>query len=111
MMNSRIPTDEIFEYLANSRRRYLLQVLADQERCTINELTTYIAKREVDESREGYIDHQRSIAISLVHNHLPRLADGNIIEYDHSSKEVARTERFDAIKPFLENIDGTVATI
>lgn len=111
MENSHPTIDEIFAYIADSRRRYLLRVLAQQERCTVGELTAYIAKREADESEQEYIDHRRYIAISLVHNHLPRLANDALIEYNHSRKEVVRTDRFDAIQPVLENMYDIIAPI
>lgn len=84
--------DEIHFLLAKSRRRYVLKYLLDNEHGNARE----IASKIDGETRE--------IHISLVHNHLPRLADHSIIEYDHRNGDFARADGFNELRPIVEQV-------
>ena len=94
--------------LAESKRRYLLYLLAENQEGNIEDLITQITAWEHGE-RVDVIDKdtRQRVYVSLVHNHLPRLADYDIIEYDLRSGDIVLDEGFDDIKPLLEQFKQT----
>ncbi|OAQ52733.1 hypothetical protein HTG_10425 [Natrinema mahii] len=75
-----VPT-ECYEILRHPRRLRLLEILGSHEtRLSLSELTTALIERA---ATDGHVDRRRrEVRISLVHNHLPRLADYDILEWD-----------------------------
>lgn len=47
--------------------------------------------------------------LELVHNHLPRLVEHDIVEWDRRSGDVVRSERYDAMARYLEPLAGAEA--
>ena len=96
------------ELLANTRRRYLLYQLVESGPRNVEELSTQIAAWENESSLSSVSreDHQQ-VYISLVHNHLPRLADYDIIDYDIRSGDVVCSDGFDDIQKLLEQFRQT----
>ena len=94
--------------LAQSERRYLLYQLAEREDVRLEDVVTQIAAWEHDE-RAGQIDRdtRQRVYVSLVHNHLPRLADYEIIDYDLRSGDVVLTDGFEDVRPLLEQFRQT----
>ena len=94
--------------LAEPERRLLLYEVADNRTATLEELVDRIAalERGVNASALDTETRQR-VYVSLVHNHLPRLADYDIIEYDLRSGDIVFAEGFDDIKPLLEQFRTT----
>lgn len=77
---SEIPT-EWYETLRHPRRIRLLEALRSGESpFTLAELTGAVARQEADDEADGQLYHE--VRISLVHNHLPRLAEYGILEWD-----------------------------
>ncbi|TYL40087.1 hypothetical protein CV102_00455 [Natronococcus pandeyae] len=77
---SEIPA-EWYETLRHPRRIRLLEVLRSGESpFTLTELTGAVARQEADDEADGQLYHE--VRISLVHNHLPRLAEYGILEWD-----------------------------
>lgn len=77
---SEIPT-EWYEILRHPRRIRLLEALRSGESSfTLTELTGAVARREADDEADGQLYHE--VRISLVHNHLPRLAECGILVWD-----------------------------
>ncbi|MEY7849439.1 hypothetical protein AB7C87_09625 [Natrarchaeobius sp. A-rgal3] len=94
--------------LAESERRYLLYLLAEDRGANIEEFISQVAAWELDEPTAAIGKETRQrIYVSLVHNHLPRLADYDIIEYDLRSGDIVLDEGFDDIKPLLEQFRQT----
>lgn len=91
-MNQPEPSlDTVFGLLANRRRRYVLYYLADEDEETVvrvEEVAAQIAswEREWNATASEDAAARRTVRIDLHHNHLPRLDDAGLIEYD------ARTE-------------------
>lgn len=79
--------DRLFDLLSDRRRRYLFSYLRDRpdEVVAFDDLVSALAEREAH--HDGYAD-DRTIAISLIHDHLPRFADAAIIEYDRAERTV-----------------------
>ena len=96
--------------LAESERRYVLYQLANREQAHIEDLVTQIAAWEHEEPTEAIDRETRQyVYVSLVHNHLPRLADYDIIDYDLRSGDIVLDHGFDDIKPLLEQFRQTEA--
>ncbi|MXV63611.1 ArsR family transcriptional regulator [Natronorubrum sp. JWXQ-INN-674] len=75
-----VPT-ECYDVLRHPRRLRLLEVLGThQTRLSLTELTTAIVENEQFDVSNGQARHQ--VRISLVHNHLPRLAEYDIVDWD-----------------------------
>ncbi len=96
--------DTIYELLSESRRRYILYYLLDSEHANIDGVALQIAAEEQDKAIELVSeDEKETITISLIHNHLPRLADHGIITYDHRSGDFVSGENFDMIRVTIEH--------
>ncbi|MDS0473895.1 ArsR family transcriptional regulator [Natrinema sp. 1APR25-10V2] len=72
---------ECYEILRHPRRLRLLEVLGTQEtRLTVSELTTELLERTATDTSTGQARHD--VRISLVHNHLPRLEEYDIVDWN-----------------------------
>jgi hypothetical protein len=108
MTQTSSPMDVACSLLAESERRYLLYQLATERRGNLDELVSEIAIWELEEGEATTdTDLQQQIYVSLVHNHLPRLADHGIIEYDLRSGDVVLGDGFDEIRPLLAQFKQT----
>lgn len=91
--------DDLFGLLADHRRRSVLRCLAAREGSEpigIGTLTDRV-------STEGTTDDtDERIRIQLHHNHLPRLADHGIIEYDPARGRITPARDLTPLLPYLE---------
>ncbi|WP_137283642.1 DUF7344 domain-containing protein [Halorussus salinisoli] len=78
--------DELFEVLADGHRRHVLGYLTgiDDEVAAFSELVEHVADNLAEETTD---DHER-VAMNLHHNHIPKLEDANVVEYDLRSETV-----------------------
>jgi len=77
---SDVPT-ECYEILRHPRRLRILEVLGTRgARLSLPELTTELIDRTEPSRSNGRARHD--VRISLVHNHLPRLVDYEIVDWD-----------------------------
>ena len=78
--------DALFEALADAQRRRILAYLdaTDDDVAAYSDLIEHVAD---DSAGESTTDRDR-IAVSLHHNHLPKLADVGVVEYDARSETV-----------------------
>lgn len=89
--------DRIFDLLASRRRRYVLYHLdeTDTDVVTLDEVAERVAawERKWDglDDRERD-DHREHVRVALHHNHLPRLANAGLIDYDARSHTVRSWE-------------------
>lgn len=86
---------ELFEVLSHPHRRQVLTKLAAHD------------DRERDEFEIGELrgdDVHDDVTISLVHNHLPRLADSGFIAFGRERRVVTRGHRFHEIEPLIDII-------
>jgi hypothetical protein len=88
--------DELFELLSHKYRRYILLTLATPDDRTDEpvEMTLFAGNDEPDILR-----------IELRHNHLPKLDDAGLVDWDPEAETLAHGPRFEAVEPFLELID------
>lgn len=88
--------DEVYSALSNERRRQVLSVLIREPAPIDTEtLARQVTVQEAcDNSKMVTEESITQVHISLHHNHLPKLADLDLIAYDHEKKtveEVANT--------------------
>lgn len=90
--------DEVFRVLADRRRRYVLYYFeeTDETVASLTELTDQLLTwenewRDTDTVPDS--QHRKKLRIELHHNHLPRLADTKLIEYDARSETVRQAEK------------------
>ena len=103
--------DTIYSLLGKSRRRYLLYQLLDREHGNVEELSLQIAAWEAEDSMEAVDEEFRQrVYVSLVHNHLPRLADHGVVDYDLRSGDVVKRDGFADLEPILEQFRQTEST-
>ena len=106
MVGPSIDFDTVLELSRTEHRRIVLGLLAGHGRTlTINDLTKAIVKHNhgipvSDASAELF----ESIAIELVHVHVPKLADHGLVEYDHERRLVEPTALFEQLEPELSVI-------
>ncbi|TYL35996.1 hypothetical protein CV102_24915 [Natronococcus pandeyae] len=99
----RSPIDELLSALSHRRRRDVLYALSENEVTDVDSLATTIAAREADLPPEQIDDDEREpVLIDLYHNHLPKLADHNLVEYDSRSGAVRWTPLSDDLEQILE---------
>ncbi|WP_458209292.1 DUF7344 domain-containing protein [Haladaptatus sp. NG-SE-30] len=84
--------DTTFEILANRERRKILGYLSEipGRTATVDELTELL--RRTDESTARPTDDP---SITLVHAHLPKLADVGVIEYENRIVRYRQDDRLD----------------
>ena len=89
---ARLTEQDLHRLLSSERRRILLDVLGERPTpVDVEELALAIAEREggTDSARSDDVER---ITISLHHHHLPRLADGGVVEYSPASNRVESFE-------------------
>ncbi|WP_312909593.1 DUF7344 domain-containing protein [Natronosalvus caseinilyticus] len=79
--------------LANPRRRRLLTTLTERGQDTVEGLAEAVARREcLPDDAEDRRRARRDVHVSLVHVHLPMLADHGLVEYDRGEGDVVLLE-------------------
>jgi len=83
--------DDVFSLLADQRRRLLLSVMRSYgEEVTLPDAAEEVAARETgDTVRNISAEHVTEVYLSLYHDHLPRLVDAGLLEYDQERDLVA----------------------
>ena len=83
--------DEVFELLADRRRRLVIYVLAEQpgRAMAFDDLVDAVVELAADLGGRPWIDEKRDdLAAELYQHHLPKLADAGLLEYDVRSRTV-----------------------
>ncbi|WP_255194661.1 DUF7344 domain-containing protein [Natronobeatus ordinarius] len=105
-----IDDDELFDALADSRRRQLLVELLTHNPQHVPELSRKsqeIAKAD-EKLFQQHLSSSRTIPgvdeglLRLHYIHLPKLADYGFIEWDRNTHVVTKGPRFDEMRPLLE---------
>ncbi|NGM69667.1 hypothetical protein G6M89_11725 [Natronolimnobius sp. AArcel1] len=96
--------DHTYKLLSNARRRQLLYLLVEPGQWTVDTLARRLTAWEQDTPAPAVTETQKSqVKATLVHNHLPRLADHDTIEYDADKETVAPGERFNDVRSFIDH--------
>jgi len=89
----------VFKLLSHHRRRIAVQYLATQAGTTsVSDVADQIALLEGEHTHDRY----ERICTSLVHTHLPMLADAGAIEYDRDRQVVELGDQATDMLPYLE---------
>ena len=102
-----LTTDQVFELLADARRRNAVAALREVDGgTTLGELAETTAARVDDVGRAAVTtDRRERIAVSLHHCHLPKLADAGVVEYDPDESRVVPTETAAELEPYFDVIE------
>jgi len=98
---TRLADDQFYQVLASSHRRRLLYYLLENEESTLSELTSVLSGWELTPAKPMQTSADRSeIRLYLRHNHLPRLDDADLVEYDGETGTV----RLESLHPQVRDI-------
>lgn len=98
--------DTILDLCSDHHRRIVLAVLLHEGRSlTVNDVTKTIARRShhasiVDVSEEEL----KGVRLSLLHTHLPKLAERSLVAYDPERQLVEPTAELEALAPQLSAV-------
>lgn len=103
-----IDTDEIFELLANERRRMLLTCLQDHDPpLALADVAQELAVREYDVPLDEIpAEAVENLYMALYHSHIPKLNAYGVVAHDQEEDIVALTERVTLLQPYLELADA-----
>lgn len=88
-LSPRLAEDQFYQALASTQRRRLLYCLVENGENTVGDLASVLSGWEVTATGTMYTQSDRSaIVLQLLHNHLPRLDDADLIAYDADAKTV-----------------------
>lgn len=94
-----------FDLVTNDYRRSIVSILHEtsplsRERLTVRLATREAGLRDDTENRDSVRTTRRRIRVALHHNHLPKLDDMGVIDYD--DELVAATPELDILVDHLE---------
>lgn len=97
--------DIIYDVLRHSTRRKTVAILNGTDEITRDRLTALLAAAEANDADAENV--RRHVRLKLHHNHLPRLADAGLIEYNEET--VTATPRLETVAQSLPlpSIDQT----
>ena len=107
--------DEVFELLDRERRRYALYHLAEAEGpVRVEELAEQVAAWEHGTSTDGVPEEAfEDVTLTLVHQHLPKAARAEFVEYDREENVVRLSgspAEFDVVLSVAKAIDQPAET-
>lgn len=94
---------ELFTMLGNDRRRETIEYVATDGEVTVSDVAEHIAERTDGDGA------YRSVYVSLLQNHLPKLAETGILDYDSGDGTVAPGPNFGVATARLEQGESTAA--
>lgn len=101
-----LPEAQIYEILANRRRREAIRYLSDNSSngsLSLRELSETIAARETGQSPPPQ-DIRESVYSSLKQTHLPKLEELGVVRYDRDACEVQLRARVRDLNVYMEVI-------
>ncbi|WP_254864067.1 DUF7344 domain-containing protein [Halovivax gelatinilyticus] len=99
-----LTADTILELLANRRRRYLLYGLRGRtEPVELSRLAETVAgwEHNVPPDEVAQNDY-KSVYVSSVQCHVPKLADAGVVDHDTENHSVILSDTFEQLEPYLE---------
>ncbi|MGM0448881.1 MAG: DUF7344 domain-containing protein [Methanobacteriota archaeon] len=103
-----LPEGEIFELLANRRRRFAIHALKRAGGpMDVADLSTRVTawERGVDPETIGY-DDRRNVHTVLTRTHLPKLDERGVVDYDAEAKVVKPTPTLEDLDVYIEVLRG-----
>lgn len=99
---------ELHQILSNERRRELIREVVENEdrELTISELSERLAAQEsgIDPAPRKV---RHSVYVTLRQNHVPKLDDHDVVEFDGESKCIEPNERTPVFYQRIDETDGT----
>lgn len=98
-----LTADTILELLANRRRRYLLYALRGQEEpIELSTLAEQVAGWEHDVPPDEVAKNEyKSVYVSSVQCHVPKLADAGVVDHDEDNHTVVLADAFEQLEAYL----------
>ncbi|QLG27830.1 hypothetical protein HUG10_09815 [Halorarum halophilum] len=100
---SDLPSDVVFGLLSAERRRNVLRYLHETDgEATIGEVAEYVGAEEngIEERRLSSTQRKRAY-VGLYQNHLPKLDDANVIDYERARGTIELGEGAEQLFPHL----------
>lgn len=96
--------DELFDVLANQRRRCMLQFfLRSETDVEFGRLVDHIAAWENEKSACEVTNQERKrVRTALRQNHLPKMEEAGLIEHHESTDQIELTEAFSDLDVYLQ---------
>ncbi|WP_425600868.1 DUF7344 domain-containing protein [Halobaculum rubrum] len=104
-----VSEDEIFDVLANPRRRHALHAIAGEEDRTheLGDLSERVAAWENGiEVAEVSYDERKRVYTALQQSHLPRLDEAGLVEFDKDRGTVDATPALEDVEIYLDVVRG-----
>lgn len=97
-----LATDTALRLIAPRRRRRTLQYLREngERGVSIETLARELTGSDTTENRDSRTGVEGTV-IELHHNHLPKLVEHEVVEWDRERGIVTRGPAFDAVEPLL----------
>lgn len=94
---------ELFNLLADRRRRYTLYCLDKYETpMALADLTDEIVRIELDAMPTAVPEVREQVYTHLYHRHLPKLKEANLVRFDLRENLVSLGPDADKVRPYLE---------
>ncbi|WP_238709596.1 DUF7344 domain-containing protein [Natronorubrum halophilum] len=91
--------DSMYGILSEPRRRYVLYYFLDNDHANIEELSLQIVAWERHVSVDGVSEEQtQRLTSSLIHTHIPLLADHGLVDYDSRTGDIIIADGFADIR-------------
>ncbi|WP_435180882.1 DUF7344 domain-containing protein [Halorussus sp. AFM4] len=95
--------DRYLRTLGDERRRHLLYYLSDNPSATVDELAREVAARDTDRATSAVSEEECDrMRAKLHHEHLPRLRDYGIVDYDERNRDVRLVDRSQVLLMLLQ---------
>ncbi|MFB6124120.1 MAG: DUF308 domain-containing protein [Haloferacaceae archaeon] len=104
------PTEhEIFEILANRRRRFALEALTESDSSlSLGTLAERVAAEENDTTVDRVsTDERKRVYTALQQSHLPKMERAGVVKFDQETARVVPTEHLGAVDRYLAGNAGT----
>lgn len=98
-----VSKNDIFEILCNERRRHALDFLNTGGDASVRDISEYIAGMENDGDFENKA--RKSIHISLLQNHIPKLESLGIVEYNRKMDVIALLPAAKKVCVYMEVVE------
>lgn len=109
---------DIFEILANQRRRFVLHYLKQNDSpVDLDKLAEQVAAWETDNNGSVKYHERKRVYTALQQEHLPRMDNAGVISFDKNRGTIEASQDLDAYSVYLEVVsnswmrDGTLYTL
>ncbi|MBX0286168.1 DUF7344 domain-containing protein [Haloarcula salinisoli] len=94
----------VYESLAHVRRRYLCCLLCGRSELRVDEAVSAIATWETEDGADISTSTRDRIRLALLHSHIPKLREHDVVDFDHHSGIVVPDENADAVLTALKAV-------